>query len=45
MGMFDYLLLAAIMVLVFFAIRHMRRNKGSCHGCQNCQDRKECVKR
>lgn len=45
MGVIDYLLLAVIFGLVFISMRHMHQNKSGCRGCQNCQYRKECVKR
>lgn len=37
MGLADYLILAVILLLVFFAIRSMVRRKGSgCAGCSGC---------
>lgn len=37
MGLADYLILAVILLLAFFAIRYLWRRKGSgCAGCSGC---------
>ncbi|GFI62271.1 hypothetical protein IMSAG049_01447 [Clostridiales bacterium] len=41
----DWLLVAAVIVGIFFAVRHMRKNGGSCgcsHNCSSCE--KKCRK-
>lgn len=38
MNIWDVLILLVLAGIVVFAVRTMRKNKGSCHGCDgNCQ--------
>ncbi|MBU5463290.1 FeoB-associated Cys-rich membrane protein [Anaerotignum sp. MSJ-24] len=36
MGVLDYVLIGAVCVGLFFAIRYMIRHRGGCCGCSGC---------
>ncbi|MBQ6521097.1 MAG: FeoB-associated Cys-rich membrane protein [Anaerolineaceae bacterium] len=45
MNIFDILILAAVAAAVFFAVRRLRKNKGTCGcGCADCPHKKGCQK-
>ena len=41
MNIFDILIFIIIAAAVFFAVRRMRKNKGTC-GCADCPHKKGC---
>ncbi len=43
MSIGDWIILGVLAVLVFFAVRHAIRHRGSCGSCKNCM--KNCAMR
>jgi len=45
MNLFDYLIILAVALLLFFAVRYLRRVKkqGGCAGCSGCSGRSGCA--